>query len=107
MASLVYLGFSVLIFIISFGLIWYFAPIIFGTVFSTIEGGNMLNTIGCTEDNITDIRDGLEVTDDTWCGKYSENKELALLLTPLAASLGVIVFCIKVGMVASVVGREK
>jgi len=86
MSSLVYLGFSIIMFIISFGLLFYLAPIIFGSV--------------------ADALNQIPILDSDWAAANIKTQTTLQWLVPLIPSLGIFVLVLKVLMTASVRGRD-
>ena len=86
MASLIYAGFSVLGFMITYGVIWLLVPAIFGVFFSSL--------------------DLVHIESEHWREAYMKNQELALFLTPLAATLGIFMVIIKTFMMVSARGSD-
>ena len=86
MASLIYAGFSALAFILSYGIMWLLVPAIFGIFFGVL--------------------DDINIESEFWKEAYDKNQQLALYLTPLAATLGVFMFIIKVIMMVSARGSD-
>lgn len=86
MASLIFLGYSIILFLISYGIMFLIAPMILGAFFSTL--GSM------------------PIADASWQAIYDQNEETAQFIVPLIPTLGIFIFIIKVLMVASVRGRD-
>lgn len=84
MSSLVFLGLSIIMFIITYGLSWYLVPIILGTVFSI----------------------DIPIEDTSWEAVRDSNEARIRWLIPLVPTIGIMVLVIKVLMVASVRGRD-
>lgn len=89
MSSLIFLGFSVILFIISYGIMFTIAPMILGAVYSVVE---------------TNMTDG-NMTQD-WIDVYNNTKETTQYLVPLIPTIGIFILVIKVLMVASARGRD-
>ena len=89
MSSLIFLGFSVILFIISYGIMFTIAPMILGAVYSVVE---------------TNMTDG-NMTQD-WINVYNNTKETTQYLVPLIPTIGIFILVIKVLMVASARGRD-
>ena len=89
MSSLIFLGFSVILFIISYGVMFTIAPMILGSVFTVMEG-NLTNGSMTQE----------------WIDMYNQTKETTQYLVPLIPSIGIFILVIKVLMVASARGRD-
>jgi len=69
---------------VTYGVMWYLVPIVLGTFFSNTP----------------------VITDPTWAGINSRTQNVLSWLIPLAPTVGIFVFIIKVFMVASVKGRD-
>ena len=87
MASIVFLGISVITFAITYGLAFWFMPIIFGNVFSSIDPNSIMN-------------------DTSWLNMYQTNHDLVKYLTPLIPTLAIVIFVIKVMLSSSAMGRD-
>lgn len=86
MSSLIFLGFSVVAFIISFGVVFMLAPIILGQFFGILDA---MDPLCC----------GWETTKD-------DIQAQAQWLLPLMMVLGMFILILKVFMIASVRGRD-
>ena len=89
MSSLIFLGFSVILFIISYGVMFTIAPMILGSVFTVMES-NLTNGSMTQE----------------WIDMYNQTKETTQYLVPLIPTIGIFILVIKVLMVASARGRD-
>ena len=89
MSSLIFLGFSVILFIISYGVMFTIAPMILGSVFTVME--NNLTNGSMTQE---------------WIDMYNQTKETTQYLIPFIPSIGIFILVIKVLMVASARGRD-
>jgi len=85
MSSLIFLGFSVIIFIISYGVMFMIVPIVLGPFFSA------LNTTSLTPE---------------WADTFNETSTTIQFLIPLMPTIGIFILVLKVLMVASVRGRD-
>ncbi len=85
MSSLIFLGFSVIIFLISYGVMFMIVPIVLGPFFSA------LNTTTLTPE---------------WADTFNETSATIQFIIPLIPTLGLFILVIKVLMVASVRGRD-
>ena len=85
-SSLVFLGFSVILFLISYGIMYLIMPMILGQFFTVL--GNMT------------------IADAGWQAIYDQNEAIVQFIVPLAPTVGLFIFVIKVLMVASVRGRD-
>lgn len=86
MASIVYLGLSIIVFIIVYGTIFTLVPVIFGAVFS--------------------IGDDWQWNGSSWQAIYNQNQDTARLLVPLIPSFGIVLIVVKVLMAATTQGRD-
>lgn len=84
MSSLVFLGFSVIAFLISFGLVWMLVPAILGSFFPALP----------------------TLTDPSWQAINLNQQNIAKWITPLGMTMGLFILVLKVLMVASVRGRD-
>ena len=83
-SSMVYLGFSIIIFVVTFGILFYLVPMILGAFFSALP----------------------PAMSATWQATNMRTQAIIQFLIPLTASLGIFVFVIKVFMAASTRGGE-
>lgn len=88
MSSLVFLGFSIVMFLISYGLMFTLTPMILGQIW-TIMG----------EDN-------MPIPNAQWQQVYNDTESRLQWIVPLVPTMGLFVFIIKVFMVATVRGRD-
>ena len=86
MSSLIFLGFSVVVYLIGFGVVFMISPIVLGAFFSVM-------------DNMDPLCCG-------WQTVLDEIEAQAQWLLPLMMVLGMLVLVFKVLMVASVRGRD-
>lgn len=86
MSSLVYLGFSIIMFVVSFGILFTIMPMILGQFYTTMNN--------------------MPIQDPSWQAMSDETQTTIQYIVPLTASLGIFVFVLKVLMVASVRGRD-
>lgn len=86
MSSLVFLGFSVITFIIAYGISFLVAAAVLGSFFST------MNTV--------------PISDPTWLAMYVKTSGVIQFLIPLIPSIGILILVIKVLMTASVRGSD-
>jgi len=87
MSSLVYLGLSLILFVITFGISFILMPMIFGAFFQLVDDNNIS-------------------LDADWLALYNQNKTTVQYLVPLMPSLGIVIIVIKVLMTASARGRD-
>lgn len=85
-SSLVFLGFSVVTFIIAYGISFLVAAAVLGSFFSS------LNTV--------------PITDPSWLSMYNRTQATIQFLVPLIPSIGILILVIKVLMTASVRGSD-
>jgi len=86
-SSLVYLGLSLILFVIVYGLAFTLMPMIFGSFFTLMDQ----NTF---------------IINAEWQAIYEKNEDTVQLLVPLMPSMGIVIIIIKVLMVASARGRD-
>lgn len=89
MSSLVYLGLSTILFIITYGISFLLAPMIFGQFFGMMDNTGITATM-----------------DADWLALYEQNEDTVQYLVPIIPSLGIIIIVIKVLMTASARGRD-
>lgn len=89
MSSLVFLGLSLLAFIISFGLVWIIVPMVLGSFFTAISNTNLIT--------------GLSTS---WQLTYNTTQTQVQWLIPLSVQLGIFILVLKVLMVASNKGGD-
>ena len=86
MSSLVFLGFSIIMFIISYGIMFTLTPMVLGMFYSAANN--------------------VPIADESWQQTYDDTEAVTKYLTPLIPTIGIFVLIIKVMMVASVRGRD-
>ena len=86
MSSLIFLGFSVIMFIVAYGVMVTIAPMVLGAVWS--------------------VMDGMEIMNSDWQQVYDDTKATTQYLVPLVPTIGIFILVIKVFMVASARGRD-
>jgi hypothetical protein len=86
-SSLIFLGFSVIMFLISYGIMFTLAPMILGAVWTVMED----TTIGMDSD---------------WLAVYNDTKSTTQFIVPLIPTIGIFILIIKVMMNASARGRD-
>ena len=89
MASLVFLGLSLLAFIISFGLVWILVPMVLGSFFTAIANTNLVTSLTTS-----------------WQNTYNTTQTNVQWLIPVSIQLGVFILVLKVLMVASNRGSD-
>lgn len=87
MSSLVYLGLSLILFVITYGIAFTLMPIVFGAFFTQMD--NMSNS-----------------TSAEWNAIGVTNQNTVKYLVPLMPTLGIVIIVIKVLMTASARGRD-
>ena len=86
MSSLVFLGFSVIIFVISYGIMFIITATVLGTFWTA--AGNV------------------EIASADWQAIYDDTETQVQFLVPLVPTIGIFIFIIKVIMAASTRGRD-
>ena len=89
MSSLVFLGLSVIAFLISYGLVWILVPMVLGTFFTTLETSGVISQLS-----------------SSWHTTYNTTQTTVQWIIPLSATVGLFIFILKVLMVASVRGSD-
>ena len=89
MSSLVYLGLSLILFVIVYGVAFTLMPMIFGSFFTLMD-----------ESGLKDI------INDEWLVIYEKNEDTVQYLVPLMPTMGIVIIVIKVLMTASARGRD-
>lgn len=84
MSSLVFLGFSIIIFAVSYGVMWMIVPMVLGQFFSM----------------------DVPIADTDWQVTQQELEDRIRWLIPLVPTLGIFIFIIKVMMAATARGRD-
>lgn len=84
-----FLGLSLLAFIISFGLVWIIVPMVLGSFFTAISNTNLVT--------------GLSTS---WQLTYNKTETQVQWLIPLSIQLGIFILVLKVLMVASNRGSD-
>ncbi len=88
MSSMVYLGFSIIMFLIGYGIGFLVLAQILGQTWTMMDETNM------------------PIPNVAWQGVYNDTQTQIQYIVPLAAGAGLVVFVIKLLMVASVRGRD-
>ena len=89
MSSLVFLGLSMVAFLISFGLVWILVPMVLGLFFSTVASSGLLSMMSTS-----------------WQTVYNTQQSTLQYIIPISATVGLFVFVLKVLMVASNKGSD-
>ena len=87
MSGIINLGFSIIIFAISYGLAFIFMPIIIGSFFTSVDP-TMIHS------------------NSSWLTMYQTNEDTVRYLVPLVPSFAIMIFVLKVIMTASARGAE-
>ena len=85
-SSLVFLGFSVITFIIAYGISFLVAAAVLGSFFTELNH--------------------VPITDPSWLSMYNRTQATIQFLVPLIPSIGILILVIKVLMTASVRGSD-
>ena len=88
-SSLVYLGLSLILFVIVYGLAFTLMPMIFGAFFTLMDDTGLKDLIN-----------------PEWLTIYEKNEDTVQFLVPLMPTMGIVIIVIKVLMVASARGRD-
>lgn len=86
MSSLLFLGFSVIAFILSYGIMFLVVPMVLGAFFT--------------------VADNIDILDASWAATYDQTEATVQYLVPLIPTIGIFILVIKVLMVASVRGQN-
>lgn len=89
MASMVFLGLSIILFLTIFGVMFLISASIIGAVYTAFDEAALSFDLG-----------------SEWYGLYLTIRQNVIYLLPLMMSLGVFVLVIKVLMAAGVIGRD-
>ena len=89
MSSLVFLAFSVILFIIVYGIMFLIVPTILGHFFTVLDSYNTTQTMSAG-----------------WQSIFTQNENTAKFLVPLIPTIGLMILIIKVLMTASVKGAD-
>ena len=88
-SSLVYLGLSLILFVITYGIAFTLMPIVFGAFFTQMDNMVLTNS-----------------TNAEWAAIGDTNEATVRYLVPLMPTLGIVIIVIKVLMTASARGRD-
>jgi len=86
MSSLLFLGFSIIAFFLSYAIMFLVVPMTLGAFFS--------------------VADGVPIADVSWQTTYDDTEGVIQYLVPLIPTIGIFVAIIKIFMVASVRGQN-
>ena len=98
MSSLVYLGLSLILFVITYGIAFTMMPMIFGAFFNVADISGLVNTAAC-ETSPTSAA-------CQWGMIYEQNEDTVQYLVLLMPTMGIVIIVIKVLMTASARGRD-
>ena len=98
MSSLVYLGLSLILFVITYGVAFTIMPMIFGAFFNVADISGLVSTASCTASPTSAACQ--------WGTIYETNEDTVQYLVPLMPTLGIVIIIIKVLMTASARGRD-
>lgn len=88
MSSLVLLGFSIIMFLISYGLMFTLVPMVLGQIWTAMDETNM------------------PIPNEEWQATYNSTEETLQYIIPLVPSIGIVLIVIKVLMVSTIRGRD-
>ena len=88
MASMVFLGLSVIMFLISYGLMFTLVPMILGQVWTAMDETNM------------------PIPNETWQATYNSTQLQLQYIIPLVPAMGLLILVIKVLMATTTFGRN-
>ena len=88
MSSLVVLGFSIIIFLISYGLMFTLVPMVLGQIWTAMDETNM------------------PIPNQDWQDTYNDTQGTLQYIIPLVPSIGIVLIVIKVLMVSTIRGRD-
>lgn len=106
MASMVFIGFSAIMFIVTYGILFLIAPLIFSGVFLALEDSSFIIPRAEYDTDCTGTVEPDNVTKCAFSGVYYENQEMVELLTPLMLTVGIFLLVVKVLMAASARGAD-
>jgi hypothetical protein len=97
-SSLVYLGLSLILFVITYGIAFTIMPMIFGAFFTVADTSGLLNATACVT--------APDSPACAWSGIYEQNETTVKYLVPLMPTMGIVIIVIKVLMTAAARGRD-
>jgi hypothetical protein len=97
-SSLVYLGLSLVLFVITYGVAFTIMPMIFGAFFNVADISGLLDPTACDTSPTSAACQ--------WGTIYENNEDTVQYLVPLMPTLGIVIIVIKVLMTASARGRD-
>ncbi len=98
MSSLVYLGLSLILFVITYGIAFTIMPMIFGAFFNVADTSGILDPTACDT--------SLTSAACIWSGIYEQNETTVKYLVPLMPTMGIVIIVVKVLMTAAARGRD-
>ena len=98
MSSLVYLGLSLILFVITYGVAFTIMPMIFGAFFNVADISGLVSTSSCEASPTSAACQ--------WGTIYETNEDTVQYLVPLMPTMGIVIIVIKVLMTASARGRD-
>lgn len=98
MSSLVYLGLSLILFVITYGVAFTIMPMIFGAFFNVADISGLVSTSSCATSPTSAACQ--------WGIIYETNEDTVQYLVPLMPTMGIVIIVIKVLMTASARGRD-
>ena len=88
MSALVVLGFSIIMFLISYGLMFTLVPMVLGQIWTAMDETNM------------------PIPNQDWQDTYNDTQGTLQYIIPLVPSIGIVLIVIKVLMVSTIRGRD-
>jgi len=98
LSSLVYLGLSLVLFVITYGVAFTIMPMIFGAFFNVADISGLLDPNACDTSPTSAACQ--------WGTIYETNEDTVQYLVPLMPTLAIVIIVIKVLMTASARGRD-
>ena len=98
MSSLVYLGLSLVLFVITYGVAFTIMPMIFGAFFNVADISGLVSTSSCEASPTSAACQ--------WGTIYETNEDTVQYLVPLMPTMGIVIIVIKVLMTAAARGRD-
>jgi hypothetical protein len=97
-SSLVYLGLSLILFVITYGIAFTIMPMIFGAFFTVADTSGLMDPQICI-DSPTSVQ-------CDWISIYEKNETTVKYLVPLMPTMGIVIIVIKVLMTSAARGRD-
>lgn len=98
MSSLVYLGLSLILFVITYGVAFTIMPMIFGAFFTMADTSGLVDPNACATSATSAACQ--------WGTIYEQNETTVKYLVPLMPTMGIVIIVIKVLMTAAARGRD-